>query len=362
MENDNDLQPVNDIEEDDWSLNDGGQEELRRDGDDVSFPLLAIESLDQFVQRNGILDAEAHYGAQSQRNVQERQHAMQQELEYQQGIHSSIFGTDATNNDDETAERTQIVESFIDSKDEMSIETCKGMIPHVPLQKMAESCDTILALISFPHSPQTDGVTFSLTSFDHNAVTEFLALVLNKKTPDQVSSEYIVQCCEIARYLQCQRVLEELVDIVIQSMNASNCMSLCLLADRLDLPRLFETSMNRMMTCVENLQQDEVFQEFSPELQQNILNLQTVLHSSIHASPNKLYFGTMQEYLSIFAEHVQYYRERLAEAKERQAQGAPGPAWDYAQAKIANQQARLVTLERVLKEQTQLFGNESTMY
>ena len=342
MENDNDLHDV----EDDSSVGDGQEEWRDGDGENENVPFpppLAIESLDQFVQRNGILDAEAHYGAQSQRNVQERLQAMQQEAEYQQGIHQSIFGNDM--NDNATAERTQFVESFIGSKDEMSIETCKEVIPHVPLQKMAASCDTIMALASFPQSQQikTHGLTFSLTSFDHHAVTEFLALVLGNKTPKQVSSEYIIECCEIARYMQCECVLEALVDILIQSMDASNCMSLCLLADRLDLPRLFEKSMDQMMSSVENLQQDDLFQEFSVELQRKIINLQTVLHSSIHANQNKLYFGTMQEYLSIFAENVQYYRERLAEAKERQAEGGAserGRAWDYAQTKIANQEAQ----------------------
>jgi hypothetical protein len=352
MENQHDLQQ--DAEDD---SSHGRREEVRVGGElGLPFPLLAIESLDQFVQRHGILHAEARYGDQSQRNLHERQRAMQQELEYQQEIHTTIFG-----NDNETEERTQVLESIIDSKDEMNIETCKETIEHVPLRKMAESCDTIMALTCFHQSqPQTqrNGLTFSLSSFDHNAVIEFLALVLGNKTAQQVSSEHIVECCEIARYLQCDSVLESLVDILEQSMNASNCMSLCLLADRLDLPRLFETSMRQMMTSIENLQQDDLFQEFSPELQRKIFDMQTVLHSSIHANHHKLYFGTMQEYLSIFAENVQYYRERLAEAKERQAEGAPlgGRAWDYAQAKIANQEARLQTLERVLKEQQQLFG------
>lgn len=350
-------------EEDEMSEN---EEEESVHGHD-RFPLLAIESLDHFMERHGIVDAE-QYGSQSERNLAEERLAVQQELDYQQGIHQSIFGNEAPAeqaDDDITSKRAQFLGSI--RKETIMIKTCKEQIRNVPLQKMAESCETVFALASFQQSHQEEEehakqLTFSLKSFQHEAVVEFLAIVLEDKKPEEVSADHAVECCEIARYMQCERVLEALVEILMESIDTSNCMSLCLLADRLDLSQLFERSMAQMIQSVGNLQQHELWQDFHPELRKRIMDMEKVMKSSIHSNKNKLYFGSMEEYLSIFCENVQYYRERLAEAKERQAQEPASSAgharsWEYAQAKIEHQEARLRTLELVLKEQKELFGN-----
>ena len=313
-----------------------------------------IESYEHFIQRHGL--TQVSYGAQSERNLEERRIKLQQEADYQQNIHKAIFGTQETPDD---SERSQFLASIADQ--ELVIETSKEDIRNVSLKSMADSCDTIFTLAAFQQSHQRkEGkrLSFSLKSFQHEAVVEFVAIVLGNKKPEEVSSDCVVECCELARYMQCQRVLEAMVNILVRSIDDANCMSLCQLADQLDLPRLFEKSMAQMTQYMGSLQQHELWDDFSPELKSRIAAMEAVMKSSIHDVKNKLYFGSMDEYLSIFAENVQYYRERLAEAKERQAEEPPmGHSWQDAQAKIDRQEKRLKTLEVVLEEQKKLFGN-----
>jgi hypothetical protein len=45
--------------------------------------------------------------------------------------------------------------------------------------------------------------------------------------------------------------------------------------------------------------------------------MKAALQPSIHAQYSKLLFSSLQEYISISAERIQYLRERLAEAENR---------------------------------------------
>ena len=59
--------------------------------------------------------------------------------------------------------------------------------------------------------------------------------------------EYLVDCCRLAHYLQCEELLERIVQILIESINSDNCLSLLSLADQLNLPNLFESSLNHIL-------------------------------------------------------------------------------------------------------------------
>jgi hypothetical protein len=319
----------------------------------------AIESWDHYLQRHGIEhdDSSNNYGFQSKRNLEERRKKLQEESDYQERVHKAIFGSSQEEN---SQERAQFLASIKDES--IDIETSREVIKDVPLKSMAESCETLFTLASFRQTYQDDAksarLSFSLKSFPHGAVVEFIAIMLGDKRPEEVSSDHVVPCCQIAHYMQCERVVEAMVNILLNAIDNANCMSLCELADQLDLPRLFEKSMAQMMQSVGNLQQHELWDDFNPELKKRIVAMEKVMRASIHSRLNKVYFASMEEYLSIFAENVQYYRERLAEAKERQAEETPsGHAWAYAQAKILKQEARMRTLESVLKEQKEVFGS-----
>ena len=317
--------------------------------------LLQIASLDRYLEVHGLEDV--RYGAQSEHHLAEARHRLQQESDYQKDVHRSIFGAEEV--PPQESERRQFLASI--QNENIDIETSKEVMRNIPLRPLAESCDTLFTLATFRQSYQGEEgkrLSFSLKSFQHEAVVECIAIMLGDKKPEEVSADHVVECCEIARYMQCGHVLEAMVDILVRSVSNANCLSLCQLADQLDLPRLFERAVAQMMQLMISLQDHEVWDDFNPELKSRIIAMQNVMHSSIHANVNKIYFSSMDEYLSIFAENIQYYRERLEEAKERQAEEQPvGHAWQDAQAKIDKQEARLITLETVFEEQKDLFGH-----
>lgn len=326
--------------------------------EEVVQPRNAIESLDHYIERNGIEYVPC--GSQSERNLQDERQKLQEESDYQQDIHKSIFGPqDESERDERCSERAQFLAGIRDET--IDIETSQQVIRDVPLKSMAESCETLFTLVAFRQSHQSEQekrLSFSLKSFPHAAVVEFVAIMMGDKRPEEVSADSVVGCCEIASYMQCQHVLESMMNILLQNVNNENAMSLCMLADQLDLPRLFERSLAQMMQSVASLQEQEMWDDFNSELKDRIISLESVMKSSVHCGLHKTAFGSMDEYLSIFAENVQYYRERLAEAKERQLEEPPsGHAWRDAQTKIERQQQRLNTLELVLKDQKELFGN-----
>jgi hypothetical protein len=81
--------------------------------------------------------------------------------------------------------------------------------------------------------------------------------------------------------------------------------------------------------------------QFTPELQSRVAAIQSAIRSSVHgwvgssrsrppgsasscgtstiaaSTGSRLFFSSVEEYIAIFAERVQYYRERLAAAKEQ---------------------------------------------
>jgi hypothetical protein len=161
------------------------------------------------------------------------------------------------------------------------------------------------------------------------------------------------------------------VDILIDSVDTANCASLVSLADQLQLFRLFEAALNHMVKTLGNLQDHELWNDLNPELQQCIQTIQRLLlshntrggigssnHNHVHLK--SVYFSTFTEYLAIFAEQVEYYKERLEEAKREQARhkinGGGGKAWEYAQTKIKQHEIRVCTLETAMVEQRKLFG------
>ena len=128
------------------------------------------------------------------------------------------------------------------------------------------------------------------------------------------------------------------------------------LADQLQLPQLFEAALKHMMQSVHNLEEGECWDHLTPELRERIGAIQSAIKSSIHDQRSALYFGSLQEYLAIFAERVHYYKERLAEAMEQQAEKEQSPSWYDTQQKIERQRTRLHTLQVAFKEQKKLFG------
>lgn len=314
---------------------------------------MRIQDMQHYLEIHGLQDRV--HGSLSERNMTEARQRLQEASTYQEAVHRTFFDEEEQGNPD----RRGFLDS-IQQNETIDIPTSTHVIRHVPLKPLAEACDTLLTFALFRQTYQRgEGtrLTFALDSFQHESVVEFVGILLGNMSSEDVSGDCVVDCCEIARYMQCPTVLDQMVGILIRSIDNANCMSLCQLADRLDLPGLFEKSVAQMMGSLGDLQFLDVWTDLNPELQSRIVIIESLMRSSILNTGSRLYFASLTEYLAIFAENVQYYRERLDEARERQSEvQSKGNAWKDAQKKIANQEKRMRTLEIVLKQQKEIFA------
>jgi hypothetical protein len=330
---------------------------------------LRIQDLDSWVERNGLQEPE--YGiAESWAEARAR---LRQESSYQDSVHQAIFGNEEDHKEQKKIQRTRLLEAW---KNEMIvIATSSTPIRQVPLHPLASASDTVFAMASSRHlfgpsensnnhQLQQQQLVLSLESFERDAVMAFVETVVGTTPLHLMNPDFMVACCQISHYLQCNSLLDDIVEILVDSIDTANCLSFCQLADALNLPRLFEQSLVHMMETLGELQeQDQVWGDLSPELRERILTIKSAIQSSIHTQDRgRIYFGSLTEYLAIFAENIQYHRERLAEAKERQGELihiSSSAAWRDAQRKIDKHEQRVRTLEIVMAEQKKLFGGGS---
>eukprot|EP00980_Cylindrotheca_fusiformis_P016363 scaffold4876_cov84-Cylindrotheca_fusiformis.AAC.1 len=221
-------------------------------------------------------------------------------------------------------------------------------------------------------------LSLSLTEFHRDAMDAFLKMLpeshvsSSSSSPDderfttptifKTHEEHIVDACRLAHYLQCTTLLDKLVKILMDAIDAENCMSLCQLADQLCLTGLREASLNYIVQSFSILDNDEsssssLWNDLGSDLKEQIKGIQTILKSNNRST---LYFSSFDEYVAMLAEQVQYYKERLAEAKMQQSERQhnddnSSQGWAYTQAKIEQQTERVHTLQLMLEEQKRIF-------
>jgi len=198
-----------------------------------------------------------------------------------------------------------------------------------------ESVKIFLEVLLSPSSPQTTTTTTRTLSSQTTGSSEPFTDIL-------IPPEHVIDCCRLAHYLQCQQLLDSIVDNYLMapgSIDDTNCRFLCKLADELSLPGLWEASVNHMLSSLDkfdgtnnnnnsnnksdnnsnsnsNSNESEpkcLWEDLSPALKTEIQALRGILRSS---NRKKIYFSTYHEYLGLLAEQHQYYRERLEDAKQ----------------------------------------------
>jgi hypothetical protein len=380
-------------------------------------PHLAIQDESEWFRQYG-LSGEPHYGDESYTNQQEATQRVQEQANYQAQVHERLFQDETTSStgtgtkqqqDQQAQKRTQQLQAWaketiqILTAADPSADTTTSTIssPASPaasipisynLKDLASHSDTVFAMAeNRPHFQQAQSeeeeakngssslllLRLNLQDYSKDAVEAFLRLL--QSSTDNITEDYslhmdstdgyIIESCQLAHYLQCTELLDCLVhQILIRSVDSANCMSLAQLADQLHLPALLEASLNHMMRSLGCLEEHEIWGDLTPELQERIRVIQQLLQSSVNQSRGgqrqKLYFSSFAEYLAMFAEQVDYYLERLTEAKlqqdqKQQEQRHTTPAWEYAQTKIDQQQERVRILKVVLAEQKKLFSQKS---
>ena len=189
----------------------------------------------------------------------------------------------------------------------------------------------------------------------------------------------IIECCRIAHFLQSNLLLEEIVDIIKQSVDANNCASICVLADQLQVSSLMHASMEYVMDRLDIIKSHDIWDDFPQSLRHHVITLRTAAQSSIIArgSTAKVLFTSSHEFLGIFSDTLREHKERLAEAKLRQEEiiqeriksnetrgrytrevDVYGGAVMDAAKKIDKQEKRVQTLETFYREQKSIFAKD----
>lgn len=303
---------------------------------------------------------------------QETRARLAQESHYQAALHHRFFPhEDEEPEEKHPKDRVERLKEWKEAK--VDLISADGVVHDVPLLPLAESCDTIYTVASnwelFRDTAQgtSNNPTISLTDYHMASIRDFLRLINGTRTAESMPGQSVVECCQMAHYLQNEPALEATAKVLVQSVDTANCLCLSQLADQLGLHQLFERSLSHMMDSLDDLQDNELWDDLSPELRDRIAAIQAAISTSLHSSEKKqpkLYFCSLEEYIAIFAERVQYYRERLAEAKEQQQaleeeRHVQTEAWRDAQEKIDRQEQRVRTLETALAEQKKLFANKN---
>jgi hypothetical protein len=354
-----------------------------------SLDVLQIQDEAEWFRRYGLSGA-PHYGDESYANQQEAKRRVQDQFSYQEKVHEQIFKESAQRDNDQQCQRQTKLDEWKSDTITLLVTIDEGGTATIEcnVKALASHSDTVFAmalsreLYSSMNSTSTTEhppLSLSLENYSKQTVEAFLQLVVrvdtttttngNTAADDSITTiiteelsihpEYIVDCCRIAHYLQCTQLLDSIVQILQASVDSANCMSICQLADQLHLPALLEASLGHMMRSLGGLIEDHsIWGDLTPELQGQITGIQSILQSS---NRRQLFFSSFTEYLAMFAEQVEYYRERLTEAKMQQEQHkhlTSPAAYDYAQEKLDRQTERVRILQLVFAEQKKLFRNK----
>ena len=335
-------------------MEDEHPQHLRQDPQQPSGQPLPIEDQESWFRNNTLRHRPI---AERRDSVEERQRVRNYEA-YQQQVHDTIFANEEAK---EFQKQQQRAEQLKPLKEGLIVfHAADGTFGPMPLFPFAESCETILTLATTIMRDESDDgtVVCQLIEYPMESVKFFVRILGEEGHGDgDIDTDHLVDCCSIASYLQCDKVFSFVEDILLNSIDTANCLSICSLADRFCMNSVFEKALNHMMHTLGDTR--AYWNDLTPELRERITVIKAAIQSSFHSQRSKLYFNSVEEYISIFAERVEYYRERLADAKDQMHLIEPGTKlWIDTAMKIKKQEERVKTLKTALNEQKKLFTNQ----
>ena len=340
---------------------------------------------------------EEHDASLSLSNVADTNRRLRNEATFVEGVYRQAFGKE---DDRKEQERQRILASYVNR--EIRFATADGGVVRASLASVAASCDAVFSIAGSAHffrdlsnnkqrnkdvdggstsnnmdhhdndngadgencgdKDDEGGIDMSLEDYTEEVVQAFVEVATKQRKVEKLLPDHIAPCCQLGHYLQCQRVVDETAQILMDSIDTANCFSILQLADQLQLSMLFERSLQHVMDSLSELEEHEVWNDLPGELRARLRAIQdTITSNAIGPGNKRVYFSSIKEYLAIFTENVRYSRERLAEARERQAEVTPGGrAWMDAEKKIAKQEKKVGCLESVLAEHKRLLSDEKS--
>ena len=261
-----------------------------------------LHDLDHYVRMNGITQEAA---GPNLNEIEEARRFTEFE-EYQKSVHKSIFEETKQHSNEESKKQSFLQ---VHSSEKIALATAKGdIIKDLPFTVMASKCDTIYSIASsrFTCDPSLKDLCFDLHQFDHDLVVIFINVLFRKIRAEEIPDDSIIDCLKLSHYLQCSEIFEPIIQIIESSIDAKNCLSICQLADQLQIPSLFETSLSFMVATFDNIQNHELWEDLPSILQNRLLTLRSAVQSSIvcRGHKSKVFFHSSQEFLAIFSDNI----------------------------------------------------------
>jgi hypothetical protein len=346
-----------------------------------------LQDISHYLETNGIIQAtdgsDTHHTTYTRLDEFELASKLRAEKEYEEKVLQRFLDEDESNVEDDKSLKERIKVLTWSKGKSIRIKTkSNNEYYNMSLIQMVDQCDVIY---SYVHSSQLQSndqeirLEFSLEQFDPNAVMSFLKLLgldgAFIKVQD-IPNHEIIECCRIAHFLQCQTLLDEIIDLIKEHIDPENCASICVLADQLEIPTLMHASMSLILERLDDIQNDEVWNEFPSSLKKHIVTLRNAASSSILGRGKKglVLFSSGDEFLALFSDNIRELKERLRDAKHRQQEiieermkrnsGFRLPCDVYggdvkdAAMKIEKQEARIRTLEAFYLEQKAIFATD----
>jgi hypothetical protein len=326
----------------------------------AAHPPLALVDQEAWLNEHGLLAAA---GDIQQETEGEREDRLQVKREETYGHHviggimKEVFQDEGSANDLNEIELQEGASMIFVASDERSI-------TDVPLRAVVSQCAYVAMILRSKGNwkksiDQNGNIVIHLSEYPVEAVqlfTDMLMIEGDKTIDSSVPGDVLMDCCRIAHFLCAESILNATHDELIRCVDAASCLSLCQLGEELGLSVLFEASLSKMM---DSLDMDGICDDLTPELLDRIAQIKGAINTSLH-SGSRLYFGSMEEYIAIFAERVEYFKERLLEAREKFTSAGDREDMSFHSfidtlQKITRQEKRLNTLQVALKEQRKLF-------
>ena len=397
---------------------DGGGAADQQDEEDQQqqqqLPLL--RSLEDYIRAHGIAPVDDDDdGQRADAFYADPNHAQRQQQDsalYQKLVHGEAFAEHDAKERDAKVSKRQFLDTL--KGQTISVLSAEGVVEDdrqkvapcatsVPLHILASSCDTVYTMVRSDRmlwsrqNSDTEGgniaekndeaksnsnwhqSTLDLTNFRSGPVRSFLSVITDasKSENDDISlanvpPQHIVDVCLISHYLQCISVMETSINVLKESVDSDNCLSICQLADQLGSPSLFEAAVTHLIEKLDDMQSHDEWEEFDVTLRNRVVTMRNAVHSSIIGRGQKtaVFFSSSDEFLAIFSDNIREQSERLAEAKRRQEdiisertlnprgrhRDPYGGSVKDAEIKIERQERRLQTLETFYQEQKLIFS------
>eukprot|EP00561_Arcocellulus_cornucervis_P009824 CAMPEP_0185810178 /NCGR_PEP_ID=MMETSP1322-20130828/6638_1 /TAXON_ID=265543 /ORGANISM="Minutocellus polymorphus, Strain RCC2270" /LENGTH=303 /DNA_ID=CAMNT_0028506483 /DNA_START=62 /DNA_END=969 /DNA_ORIENTATION=+ len=295
--------------------NGGAAADQQDDGGQQQQQLPLLRSLEDYIRTHGIAPVDDDDGQRADAFYVDPNHAQRRQLDsalYQKLVHGEAFAEHDAKERDAKVSKRQFLDtlkgqtiSVLSTKEEVEGDDEKRGTPcatSVPLHILASLCDTVYTMVrsdrmlwSRQNSDMEDGniaekndeaksntnwhqSTLDLTNFRSGPVRSFLSVITDasKSENDDISlanvpPEHIVDVCLISHYLQCISVMETSIDVLKESVDSDNCLSICQLADQLGSPSLFEAAVTHLIEKLDDMQKHDEWEEFDVTLRNRVV-------------------------------------------------------------------------------------------